>query len=242
MKSKILAAFALATILPTAASATTIVLDGVADAAYGAAQSTVTHNATADVGNFGTPANQTAGEGYSVFLKGVDGYVYGLILGNGDGSSAGGFANLYWDLDRASAPSGSDLGFEITNLDAFIPGVAGSVATPGISFFKTADSVEFAIPVSYFTQAFAGLSYNLPANQFPVIGNSVRLNLSQSLGFSVAGGDASYGANRLGTAALTATPAVPEPATWAMMIAGFGILGGTMRRRRRAPGTALSIA
>lgn len=27
---------------------------------------------------------------------------------------------------------------------------------------------------------------------------------------------------------------VPEPATWAMMIAGFGIIGGTMRRRRPA--------
>ncbi|SNS40706.1 PEP-CTERM protein-sorting domain-containing protein [Sphingomonas laterariae] len=28
-------------------------------------------------------------------------------------------------------------------------------------------------------------------------------------------------------------PAVPEPATWAMMIAGFGLVGGAMRRRPR---------
>jgi hypothetical protein len=28
------------------------------------------------------------------------------------------------------------------------------------------------------------------------------------------------------------TTAVPEPATWAMMIAGFGLVGGTLRRRR----------
>ena len=28
------------------------------------------------------------------------------------------------------------------------------------------------------------------------------------------------------------TPAVPEPATWAMMIAGFGLVGATMRRRK----------
>ncbi|MBS0504308.1 MAG: PEP-CTERM sorting domain-containing protein [Proteobacteria bacterium] len=27
--------------------------------------------------------------------------------------------------------------------------------------------------------------------------------------------------------------AVPEPATWAMMIAGFGFVGAAMRRRRR---------
>ena len=28
-------------------------------------------------------------------------------------------------------------------------------------------------------------------------------------------------------------PAVPEPATWAMMLGGFGVLGAAMRRRRR---------
>ncbi|MFA7440507.1 MAG: PEPxxWA-CTERM sorting domain-containing protein [Sphingomonadaceae bacterium] len=29
------------------------------------------------------------------------------------------------------------------------------------------------------------------------------------------------------------TPAVPEPATWLMMIAGFGLIGSAMRRRRK---------
>ena len=40
--------------------------------------------------------------------------------------------------------------------------------------------------------------------------------------------------NASSTATLFAvqTPAVPEPATWAMMIAGFGLVGGVMRRRR----------
>ena len=32
---------------------------------------------------------------------------------------------------------------------------------------------------------------------------------------------------------ITTVAAVPEPATWAMMIAGFGMIGGRMRRRRR---------
>lgn len=31
-----------------------------------------------------------------------------------------------------------------------------------------------------------------------------------------------------------ATGAIPEPASWAMMIAGFGLVGATMRRRRTA--------
>ena len=33
-------------------------------------------------------------------------------------------------------------------------------------------------------------------------------------------------------AVLYGTGAVPEPATWAMMIAGFGLVGGAMRRRK----------
>ncbi len=33
------------------------------------------------------------------------------------------------------------------------------------------------------------------------------------------------------TFSATITPSVPEPATWAMMIAGFGMVGGAMRRR-----------
>jgi len=34
-----------------------------------------------------------------------------------------------------------------------------------------------------------------------------------------------------GTATFSAT-AVPEPAAWGMMIAGLGLIGGVMRRRR----------
>jgi len=44
----------------------------------------------------------------------------------------------------------------------------------------------------------------------------------------VAGSNATY-AGTINVAA--ATPAVPEPASWAMMIAGFGLVGTAMRRR-----------
>jgi hypothetical protein len=56
------------------------------------------------------------------------------------------------------------------------------------------------------------------------------VNLSQSFGYAVAGGS-SFGPNRLGVVTIGGTPAVPEPATWAMMIGGFGLIGATMRRR-----------
>ena len=38
--------------------------------------------------------------------------------------------------------------------------------------------------------------------------------------------------DRLRYVTAAATPVVPEPATWAMMIAGFGLAGAAMRRRR----------
>lgn len=38
--------------------------------------------------------------------------------------------------------------------------------------------------------------------------------------------------------ASTPTAGVPEPATWAMMIAGFGLVGASLRRRRRTAVTA----
>lgn len=40
----------------------------------------------------------------------------------------------------------------------------------------------------------------------------------------------------------TVTSAVPEPQTWALMMIGFGLVGGTMRARRRKPTLGVSFA
>ncbi|MBU3078206.1 PEPxxWA-CTERM sorting domain-containing protein [Sphingomonas sp. XMGL2] len=37
---------------------------------------------------------------------------------------------------------------------------------------------------------------------------------------------------------LAALAGVPEPQTWAMMLIGFGVIGGVQRARRRAPALA----
>jgi hypothetical protein len=47
--------------------------------------------------------------------------------------------------------------------------------------------------------------------------SGTRYNLYDSTGF---------------TATVESTGAVPEPASWAMLIAGFGLTGAAMRRRR----------
>ena len=53
-----------------------------------------------------------------------------------------------------------------------------------------------------------------------------------------AGGNSVTAFARIGAGA----PAVPEPATWAMMLVGFGGMGVAMRRNRRRTVTALQVA
>ena len=65
----------------------------------------------------------------------------------------------------------------------------------------------------------SGLNFN------PNIDNTYRIDLS-------AGGNTVTSFARIGAGAGVA--AVPEPATWAMMLIGFGAMGVSLRRRRRA--------
>jgi hypothetical protein len=48
--------------------------------------------------------------------------------------------------------------------------------------------------------------------------------------------------NLLNTSVVTNVGAVPEPATWGMMILGFGLIGGAMRRRQRNVATTVRFA
>jgi hypothetical protein len=72
------------------------------------------------------------------------------------------------------------------------------------------------------------------ANYLGVVSN--RLTGGFSLGFGSAQFDPrmSNGSNVLLQVKIGNSPAgaIPEPATWAMLIAGFGLVGGAMRRRR----------
>jgi hypothetical protein len=54
------------------------------------------------------------------------------------------------------------------------------------------------------------------------------------------GGNGSFGGSLSFTPATVA--AIPEPATWAMMLGGFGMVGGAMRARRRKERVTVSYA
>jgi hypothetical protein len=76
------------------------------------------------------------------------------------------------------------------------------------------------------------------ANRFGI--NATGGDLITSATLTSAAGFGTFSQLRIGgDRALTAP--VPEPATWAMMLIGFGAIGGAMRRRRTAGATRVRL-
>ena len=95
--------------------------------------------------------------------------------------------------------------------------------------FGANQSVSFRDTTNAFTSATLVLAQNTTfiASDLVFSNGLVTLNL----------GGRTIESNGLISIALTTfAAAVPEPATWAMMILGFGLVGEGLRRRRTAPG------
>jgi hypothetical protein len=198
------------------------------DGAY-AHTATVVYDAGAPSGNFQAATGASNAIGYEIYLASDASNVYGYLKAGGPGMEVGDFANLYWDLDPANG-NGSDIGFEVTNSRGFVAGGSG-YSPVALTYFANSGVVEFSIPNSYFMAPMAGLESQYdPSQQFAAVGDAITLRLSQSFGYSVAGGP-TYGDNRLGS--VTLGGAVPEPASWSMMILGFLGAGSALRSRRQ---------
>jgi hypothetical protein len=108
------------------------------------------------------------------------------------------------------------IGFDLTSIDISSL-ISGTNQPTNIDFSTvTFNGVDFAT-LSTGTQEFRNL-----LNQTLVAGGNNTIFVS-----GTTGGEASFSGNN----SLAATPQVPEPATWAMMLVGFGFLGAAMRRR-----------
>jgi PEP-CTERM motif len=200
---------------------------------------TVTYDPSALESNFGAPGATTTGAGYTISTKSDGTYAYVLVAQNGTGTSAGSFANLYFGTG-SSAANTSDVGFEVTNSNVFYPstGVSQSTVGTGITFasLNGGSEIEFAVPFSYFETDPQGVGFTPTTAANP----DIILRLSQSFGYSVAGGT-SFGPDRLGLIVDPITAAVPEPSTWAMMILGFfGVGFMTYRRKKSEPALRLA--
>jgi hypothetical protein len=63
---------------------------------------------------------------------------------------------------------------------------------------------------------------------------SIAVNEGDLLTFGAFSADGCCGASTNTISNFSAPAAAPEPASWAMMVGGFGLIGGAMRSRRRA--------
>jgi hypothetical protein len=233
-------AIATLALLPALASAQPTGLDGIIGADWAGYTATqVSYNSAAPESNFGSPTNQSDQTGYEIFLRRDTQYLYTAVRTTG-GRNAGGllFSNLYFSTRSGTGPYGnigSSIGFEVTNDRAFAPGVPGYFNDTPSDLIRVAtssvggvDVIESAISLSAFTSNALGVTGYAPPTS-PV---GIRLNLSQSFGYSVAGGADSYGDARLGFVSLATT--VPEPSSYALMFAGLAAVGMVARKRRDA--------
>jgi hypothetical protein len=87
-----------------------------------------------------------------------------------------------------------------------------------------------------------GLSFG--RNAVSVMANPVGFTAYQinsefaSTSLETTGSYQSIGGNPSTLTVTNTTPAVPEPATWAMLILGFGLIGGTLRQPKASTATA----
>ncbi len=144
------------------------------------------------------------GNGADPFV-GLRGDPYLSVMGNGTATFdfTGGLANLFLDYGSADAYNLFTLTLSDGSIDTF---TGQQVIDSGI----------------------ANGNQTSPLTNGRLTFNPLNGALINSLTVTSSGNSAEI--DNLGTG--RAVPAVPEPSTWAMMLVGFGLLGGAMRRRK----------
>lgn len=114
----------------------------------------------------------------------------------------------------------------------------GSMGYDSVSFFlgsiDTYNTVSLLDTMGNVIQSFVGSQFIIPAN-----GDQTAPSTNRRITLTRSGSDAAIGGIRFESSqnALEVDNvvfAVPEPTTWAMMFVGFGMMGASMRYRRRS--------
>ena len=187
---------------------------------------------TAIAGNYGAP-NPIPGSQFTVFTGNVD--LLSMSQGNfgcSDNPSGacvdlvGAFAN-----GGITSPSNLTLSKNDTYTVTFGADLQG---------FSTTDTAQTMFDVSLGDQTQHETLTAAEGNtQFSLTFNPTASQSDAAITFlSISGADSVHGAV-IDNIVVSAEPTgVPEPASWAMMLVGFGAIGGTMRLRRRGVAVA----
>jgi PEP-CTERM motif len=191
--------------------------------------------ATGSIGSFGPNASPTYGQ---VFTAPISGTLSSFTLWLNGGVGA-----LFGGVGTWNGPAGFATGFgSPTNLfqSGTVAATTGGAFTFAPNVSVTAGSRYVAyLSTSGVAGALGSTTLQTTSNNVAGIDYFVWNNGGSPINNSAWNYFADFGDARF-DAVINASAAVPEPATWAMMLLGFGLVGGAMRRRKLAAPLALA--
>ncbi len=157
-----------------------------------------------------------------------------------------GFTATYASASLVTGTSATAAQPEFSDNSQYLAVIGGGAATLQsttgytlVSFFlgsiDTYNTVEILSTTGAILQTYTGANFTTP---FPANGDQDIPVTNRRITYSVSPGDQLVGGIRFRSGSNSAEIdnvvfAVPEPSTWAMMFAGFGMIGFAMRSRRR---------
>lgn len=172
------------------------------------------------------------GAGWSVVLD-YDGINTGFFGTSGGTVVSGNLANIY------AAPLG-----DLSNFAYISNGQTYELTAPvirGFSFYL--GSVDSFNSISFYNGGSLLDTFTGSALAPPADGDQTSANTNRRYNFNFNGATATRivlesSGNSMEWDTIAIPSAIPEPATWAMMITGFGLMGAALRRRRQTGAVA----
>lgn len=190
----------------------------------------MTSNAHAALVTFSTPINvpNTFAGVYINLLTGASGITTAAVPGWDFGPwGSSNTLTFFWP----GTPAGTSGGVAATTTGPYLDLPAGSVISAASIFSTAATNTQTAafrttgthiLGFRFFNESTSAVNYGY-----------LTLTSTGPLGFPATVNGWTFENNGGAITVPGVAPAIPEPATWTMMLAGFGIVGGVMRRRQR---------